>query len=354
MIEEQTKNLCLALMIADSEKEVIDLLNDARFWDTNSFSRYYGDYENNYNTIGNQQGRADAALVEKIVNSVDARLMNECLVRGIDPEGPKAPQSIREAVGMFFDDDYNPESPHAGQIKNWADSKRTEIARGLTLTATGAGAKSGNPCFTIADCGEGQTPEKMPDTLLSLNRSNKLRIPFVQGKFNMGGTGVFEFCGPNGLQLVVTRRNPAILKGRLDHPSDVEWGFTIVRRESGEVGRRSSVYTYLAPVGPNARCGKGGVLRFSSETMPLFPNGRSPYARESAWGTLIKLYEYAAIGFKSNIIMTRPSLLNRMDLLLPDVALPIRLHECRTIYKGHEGSFETTLSGVSVRLRRRS
>ena len=48
----------------------------------------------------------------------------------------------------------------------------------------------------------------MPDTFLSLDKSNKLRIPFVQGKFNMGGTGVFEFCGPNGLQLIVTRRNP--------------------------------------------------------------------------------------------------------------------------------------------------
>jgi hypothetical protein len=214
------KALCLALMKADSEAEVISLLTDAGYWNDKKSWRFYGDYENNYNTIGNQQGRPDAALVEKVVNAVDARLMNECLVRGIDPEGPQAPQSIRQAVAVFFDGDLKPDSPYAGQVKNWPDKKRTETARWLTLSATGAGAKTGNPCFTISDQGEGQTPERMPDTFLSLTKSNKLRIPFVQGMFNMGGTGVFEFCGPNGLQLIVTRRNPAILKGKFDHPTD--------------------------------------------------------------------------------------------------------------------------------------
>jgi hypothetical protein len=39
-----------------------------------------------------------------------------------------------------------------------------------------------------------------------------------------------------------------------------------------------------------------------------------------------------------------------MDILLPDAALPIRFHECRPGYRGHAGSFETTLTGLSVRL----
>src|SRR6266542_252226 len=179
MNDAQAKALCLALMKADSEEEVIGLLKKADLWDSKDLWRFYGDYENNYNTIGNQQGRPDAALVEKVVNAVDARLMNECLARGTDPEGPQAPQSIRQAVAMFFDDVYNPDSPHAGQVKNWPDKKRTETARWLTLVATGVGPRSGNPCFTISDRGEGQTPERMPDTFLSLTKSNKLRIPFL-------------------------------------------------------------------------------------------------------------------------------------------------------------------------------
>jgi len=350
MNESEARQLCLDLMRADSEDEVVRLLVDAGFWDDDAAWRYYGDYENNYNTIGNQQGRPEAALVEKLVNAVDARLMNECLVRGIDPEGPDAPRSIREAVAQFFDGDYHPESPHAGQVKNWSDSRRREVAHGITLAATGAGARTGNPCFTICDCGEGQTPERFPDTFLSLTKSNKVRIPFVQGKFNMGGTGVFEFCGKRGLQLIVSRRNPKILDvwGR-SHPSDSKWGFTIVRREDPKQGRRSSTYTYLAPVDSDKNPCQGGVLRFTAPTMPIFPEGRTPYCRECEWGTLIKLYEYAASGFKSNILM-KDGLLSRVDLLLPELALPVRLHECRETYKGHTGSFDTTVSGVSVRL----
>src|SRR5207249_1435372 len=102
----------------------------------------------------------------------------------------------------------------------------------------------GKPCFTISDSGEGQTPRMMPRTLLSLptEKSNKLRIPFVQGKFNMGSTGVLKFCGHRNLQLILTRRNPAIVKLATGSSSDSAWSFTIVRREDPEGGRRSSIY----------------------------------------------------------------------------------------------------------------
>jgi hypothetical protein len=125
-----------------------------------------------------------------------------------------------------------------------------------------------------------------------LTKSNKLRIPFVQGKFNMGGTGVFEFCGPNGLQLIITRRNPKIVGSKPAHPCDTQWGFTVVRRENAGAGPvRNSVYTYLAPVGAETKPSQGGVLRFTADKMPIFPQGRDPYARESESGTLVKLYE---------------------------------------------------------------
>jgi hypothetical protein len=228
MENDVVKQFCLALITADSEQAVIDLLRDAGYWEDESAWRYYGDYENNYNTIGNQQSRPDAALVEKLVNSVDARLTNECLVGGIDPEGSDAPGSIVEAVATFFEPRADPKSLLAGRIRNWPDAKRTEIARGITFAATGASPQQGNPCFTISDGGEGQTPDRMPETFLSLTKSNKLRIPFVQGKFNMGGTGALKFCGQRNLQLIVSRRNPAIAK--VADNADDEWGFTVVRR----------------------------------------------------------------------------------------------------------------------------
>ncbi len=348
MNDAQAKELCFALMKADTEKDVIAFLENVGYWNNRAAWRYYGDLENNYSQFGNQQSRPDYALIEKLVNSVDARLMNECLVRGIDPEGPSAPQTIREAIAQFFEE--NQTVVGAGLIREWTPNKRTEIARGITLVATGAKPEEGNPSLTISDCGEGQTPEMMPHTLLSLVKSNKLRIPFVQGKFNMGGTGVLKFCGRYNLQLIVSRRNPAILNGKLAHPFDSKWGFTIVRREAPEGNRRSSIFTYLAPCDMEDRAGQGGVLRFSADTMPIFPEGREAYARESEWGTLIKLYEYSAVGYSKTHILRKSGLMSRIDLLLPDAVLPIRLHECRRGYRGHEGSFETTLTGIGVRL----
>jgi len=348
MENAKSMKLCLDLMHADKEEDVIAILKEADFWDNQDAWRYYGDYENNYNVIGNQMSRPDAALVEKIVNSIDARLMDECLVHGIDPESDKAPQSIKEAVSQFFED--NPNSPTAGLISEWEPDKRLEIAKQITFAATGL-RTPGNPSFTISDCGEGQTPKKMPLTLLSLNRDNKLRIPFVQGKFNMGGTGVLKFCGKHNFQLILSRRNPEIVKGKIDDPSDFEWGFTIVRRENPERGRRSSSYTYLAPLRMNERPRVGDILHFDADALPIFPESNKAYIRDSKWGTLIKLYEYDAIGFKGNVIFRRGGLSSRIDLLLPSAALPIRLHECRKGFGGHEGSFANNVLGLNVRLR---
>jgi len=104
MTNGQIRDLCIALLHADSEEEAIGLLKEAGYWDKPELWRHYGDLENNWGTGGNQQSLAEAALAEKLVNSVDARLINECLVRNIDPKSKQAPQSIPEAVATFFEE----------------------------------------------------------------------------------------------------------------------------------------------------------------------------------------------------------------------------------------------------------
>ena len=345
-LNHEKKDLCLNLMHADSEEKVVKILTDYGVWENKKAWRYYGDRASNFNTIGNQQSRPDAALVEKLINSVDAKLINECLIRSIDPESNNAPKNMREAVALFYDNESK--SSNAGLIREWTSSKRTKIAKGITLSATGKKPNQGNPCFIISDDGEGQSPAFLPYTILSLDKDNKIKIPFVQGKYNMGGTGVLEFCGNKNLQLVLSRRNPVLLPE--DYKiSDTYWGFTIVRREDPEGGRKSSVYTYLAPIDCETRPHKGDVLSFSSDEMPIFPENKNPFGRNSKWGTLIKLYEYSTSGFSSSNILLSDGLMRQLDLLLTDLALPIRIYECRA-YTGHKGSFETNLTGISVRL----
>ncbi|MDA7520812.1 hypothetical protein N8546_01400 [bacterium] len=327
--EEGLFALCLNLAKCESEDELIVLLKSYGYWDNPEAWLHYGDNENNYSAIGNQQSRPEAALVEKIINSVDSMLTSNCLKSGIDPESPSAPRDIVEATARFLG---IPE----GKLTHLSQSDRTRLAQNIMLVATGS--KSA-PNYTIIDKGEGQSAETLPQTILSLGKSNKLRIPFVQGKFNMGGSGVLQFCGNHGLQLVITRRNPELVSSADEDETADDWAFTIVRRFYPESGVRSSTYKYLAP--------GGRIMHFKRESLPLLP-GRYPetHGEEFYYGAYIKLFQYEMPGgLKTNILF---DLYNKLSLLLPEIAVPVRLLERRVGYTGH--SMETTLSGLTVRL----
>ena len=246
MNNHQKADLCMALMRAETDAEVVELLTRRGLWDSPSVWRFLGDIENNYSTIGNQQAEPIAALAEKLVNGIDARLVDACLGSGIDPSGDDAPVTIKAAVARFFGRGIE----RNGQIVNWDPAATLREGLLLTVAATG-NMPPGCPSISIADGGEGQTPDAQPKTFMSIHRSNKLRIPFVQGKFNMGGTGALNFCSsPNRLQLVVSRRNPSLLPADASE-RDRQWGFTVVRREpSGRQEEERGVHISTRPREP--------------------------------------------------------------------------------------------------------
>lgn len=325
------RKLCEALLEADYEggdDGVVAILTKAEYWDDPSVWRDLGDEPENYSTVGSQQSRAEQALVEKLVNAVDTKLIAAARIAGIDPEDASAPQSMQKARETLF----------AEQLKSL-----DTLARSITVAATGA-RSPGRMCLSIADDGEGQTPRSMPRTILSVLKGSKKRIPFVQGKFHMGGTGVLEFCGlTHNLQMVISRRNP-LLVAEGSEPIDSHWSFTIIRRLDPEPGgTRSSKFQYLAP-GPLDDEGHRGLLHFGADTLPIFPDKNMAYVRHATWGTLFKLYEYDT-RLRGNIIL-RDGLMSRVRVMLPEPALPIRFHECRKGFKGHTGSFDTTMKGL--------
>jgi len=243
------QELCISLIQADSARDIKNILKKENLWDDESLWRPFGDVMNNFGSIGNQQSDPVAALVEKIINSIDARLMGFADERGIKPTDPNCPKDMREAIAQFIDNKNAPYGDRDGRIYYWDDLKIREESTKISLFATGKRASEGYPCLTISDTGQGQTPDGFPDTFMSLAKSNKMDIPFVQGKFNMGGTGVFPFCkgeDNDQIQLVVSRRNPALVKNS-SNPRDKEWGFSVIRKVT-RAGMRSSMYEYLAPL----------------------------------------------------------------------------------------------------------
>lgn len=320
--------ICLELVKAESEQEVIQILKKHNLWDDSANWQFFGGEENNFSVIGNQQSRPESAIVEKFINSVDAVLMAECLKRNIDPTSSAAPESIRKALQEYF-------GVFEGKLTNITPTERSKLADKIGFVATGS---KRDPNYVIYDFGEGQSPAKLPDTILSIRKSNKLRIPFVQGKFNMGGTGVFRFCGDHNIQLIISKRNPEVAIHETD-PSKEKWGFTIIRREDPKQGMRSSSYKYLAP--------SNQILSFDAASLPILPSTYpKPYERPMGYGTFLKMYNYK-IGPRLwyNVQM---DLSHKLNLLMPQLALPIRMYERRSGHTGH--SFEKVISGLSVRV----
>lgn len=334
------KELAIKLAMAETEEEVITILKDEGYWDNYKYWASFGDNDNNYAIIGNQQSEADAALVEKLVNSVDAILMKECMCRKIDMAGNNAPSSTNEAMKTFF------KIPD-GKLYNLDSKTRNKLAQNIILAATCPKNKTSHLNLVIADRGEGQTPNKMPDTLLSIGKSNKMKVPFVQGKFNMGGTGVLPFCGEHHLELIISKRCQELEAEGDD--SFGKWSVTVVRRENARNNRRSSMYTYLTTGERNSSDKKHkSLLQFEADQLEIIPTtANQSFKREAmSYGTFIKLFDYRLKkNYKSNILM---DLNYRLALLLPGLAHPIQLRECRPYYKGH--TFSSTLNGLETRL----
>lgn len=219
-----------------------------------------GRNENNFGVIENQQSTPIAALIEKITNSIDAVLMKKCFEAGINPKSSHAPKSMEEARERFFKNHKDWDLPTA----------RRKQSESIQIIADGP---KFNTSLIVYDDGEGQHPEDFEDTFLSLLYGNKNEIHFVQGKYNMGGSGAIVFCGKKRYQLIGSKR--------FDNTG--EFGFTLIRQHplspEEEKTKKNTWYEYLKV--------DGRIPSFPSEQQNLGLNNRVFQT-----GTVIKLYSY--------------------------------------------------------------
>ncbi|AYB40254.1 hypothetical protein [Brevibacillus laterosporus] len=255
--------------------------------------------------------------------------MNVGKEMGIDLYNIQNPAKTKENI-MKFLQECNSTASDAKKIKE-------DISRLVAISLTGA-TYPDNPNVTIADRGEGQTPDSLPDTILSLGKSNKIRIPIVQGKHNMGGSGVAKFTE---LQVIITRKNPALIDS--ENPRDNQWAFTVIRRTPQTGNMRSSVVEYLAPITAESKPRKGSILGFDADTVPIMPNATTLCGTEVKYGTFIKLFDYEIGPHKSSILLDN-SLGHAIKMRLPKMMIPVRFCEIRTFRR--QGSKNVFADGL--------
>ncbi|MES2625268.1 MAG: hypothetical protein V4628_08310 [Pseudomonadota bacterium] len=327
-LDIDVKSLCLELLVAEDENEVIDLLNKAGFpLEDESSWLPLGQNEGNFSQIGNQQEDGAAALVEKIVNSIDAVLISKCHEMKIDPEGPLAPSTMQEAVEKFL-------GVKEGRLGILSGKEQGDLAeKYIHFLATGTKSK---PCYMVVDRGEGQSPQNFEHTFLSTTKSSpKVRIPFVQGKFNAGGTGSLQFCGEHNIQLIISKRNPLCPASKDKELNDC-WGFTVIRRKRPTgLNERSSVFKYLAP--------QGNICAFKADSLPLLPgkaeNKKVAYQQPLLSGTCVKLYNYKWSARSTATLEARRA----FEKYFQVPCLPFRIHETRDYNANY---MSTTVVGV--------
>lgn len=307
------------LLKAQTERQVHDGLKQAGLLDDANWEPY-GGVENNGGAFLNQQASPRGALVEKIVNSIDAVLTTKAYERGDLPDTP--PQTMFEASERYF-------GIRDGRLAEITPTERGQIAREAVQIVVSGKRSPDKPTVTITDRGEGQTPASFPATFLSLAASNKFRLPFVQGKFNMGSTGAVPFCGKeHNYQLILSRRHPAA-------PGDSSrWGFTVVRRRRPTGTERLSQFQYLAP--------NGEILTVAADSLPIWGTGDGGF-EDLQSGSLVRLYEYD-LEEKTNAVLDFSRMLNRLLYRLP---VPLQVVEHRN-FRGH--SLENVIPGLETRL----
>jgi hypothetical protein len=307
------KELFMSLYDSKIEEEVDNFIS--KYPDIFKNENWFplGGDEKMFGIVRNQQSSPIAALVEKVTNSIDAILTKKCLEAGIDPNSPNAPKSMEEAIQKFFPDH-----------KNWdLQTFRRKQAEEIQVIADGPTRQS---AVIIYDNGEGQHPEDFENTFLSLVKGNKINIHFVQGKYNMGGSGALVFCGKKRYHLIASKR----------YDGTGNFGFTLIRqRKIGEAGgmTRFSYFEYFKI--------NGKIPSFPIDELDL-----KLFGRKFKTGSVIKMYSYQ---FPSGYAGFAQDLNQSLNEFLFEPVLPLLTVDKKERYPANK-VLELDLFGLKRRL----
>lgn len=216
----------------------------------------FGRRPNNLGTIGvsNDNGRS---LVERVTNMHDALLELEHERHGGTPDC----RSPREAANAWLG------VPEKGGLSSLTNKQRQDLAA-RAIVRLEPGKNNQHALVSVIDKGIGIEPGRLEETILSLNRSNKIQKHYLAGTYGQGGSSTFNFC------------SYAVIVSRYHRSKRI--GFTLVKyeelpAEDFKTGR----YVFLV-----------------HNDAPLEISAKND---DTDHGTIVRLFDYSLAGYTSPV-----------------------------------------------------
>jgi hypothetical protein len=249
-----------------------------------------GRKENNSGII-NVASDPGRSLVERLTNAVDAVLEREHELRHGKPECLSPREAATAWLGV----------PTEG-LSGLSTGQRQQLARNVNIRMTSGENRREARTVEVRDTGIGIAPVRMPDTILSLNESNKWQKHYLAGTFGQGGSSTFATSSST---LIASRAEDHVV------------GFTVVRyRDLPASQYKTGQYVYLTF--------DDGVLE------------ADPAAEAFPRGTQIRHFGYDLTSYSSPLGPN--SLYGLLNQTLFDPILPVwldsRIHNYRRVIKG--------------------
>lgn len=195
-----------------------------------------GDNDNNLAII-NLGSDPGAGVIERVTNAFDAVLELEWNERG----EPSHLLSPRSAVEQWF-------GIRDGKLENVADLRSPEITElsKRVMVSIDESERLERPTVSVRDYGTGIKAEDFATTILSLNKSRKLRKLFLAGAFGQGGSTALAYSP----YTVIVSRAKSTSDGGAGRPHVNPVAFTIIRFNRGDSRfDKHGVYEYMVDHG---------------------------------------------------------------------------------------------------------
>lgn len=166
--------------------------------------------------------------IERVINMQDSFLEKLAYINKevLTDKDKSDPRKLIEKIYDYKD----------GRLENLQDlKKKREIGKNMIISYRDSGNEK-KPTVDYRDFGIGQYPEEMPNTILSLNKSSKVKLHYTIGSFGQGGSTAYP---SSNYTLILSKR--FTLDG-----NNKRTAFTIVRYNSRKgKGYKMGVYEYL-------------------------------------------------------------------------------------------------------------